>query len=161
MAKFYKYRKATDYCTTHILLVPDGETGIAELCTIDGETYVSVPDAVTLPPQPDEIKVFAIELTAELDAAIRAASPHIALANERIVERIREKYSVNDELKMLRIGPSPETEAYNDHVEKCRAWGKAEKEKLFGAPLKSDTASWMSSKDELSKRIAITPVKVG
>jgi len=31
---------------------------------------------------------------------------------------------------MLRIGPTPETEAYNDWVEECRAWGRAEKEKF-------------------------------
>ena len=32
--------------------------------------------------------------------------------------------------KMLRVGPTPETEAYNDYVEACRAWGRAEKAKL-------------------------------
>jgi len=31
---------------------------------------------------------------------------------------------------MLRIGPSPETEAYNDWAEECRAWGRAERVKL-------------------------------
>jgi len=31
---------------------------------------------------------------------------------------------------MLRIGPSPETEAYNDWAEECRAWGREERKKL-------------------------------
>ena len=134
MAKIYKYQKRTDAHTTHCLVEPDygreGEERITELCTIEGDTFVSLPDSITLPPQPEQIKVEAMELTEELAAAIRAASPHVALVNERIVTRIRERYSVNDEIKMLRIGPSPETEAYNDWVEECRAWGRKEKEKF-------------------------------
>jgi hypothetical protein len=134
MASIYKYQKVTDQYTTHCLLEPDynligGDERISELCTLDGWTYVSVPDSITLPQQPEELKVEAVELTDDLIAAIRAASPHILLINDRVVERIRERYSVNDEIKMLRIGPTPETEAYNDWVEECRAWGRAEKEK--------------------------------
>lgn len=150
MAKLYKYRKITDSITTYSLVEPDygreGEERITELCTIEGDTFVSVPDGITLSPQPEQIKVEAVELTEELDAAIRAASPHVALINERVVERIRERYSVNDEIKMLRIGPSPETEAYNDHVERCRAWGRGEKERLVGPPLQDNIESWLVSK---------------
>jgi hypothetical protein len=135
MARIYKYQKFTDIRTTYCLVEPDygreGEERITELCTIEGVTYVSVPDSITLPLQPEQIAVEAAELTPELIAAIRAVSPHIALINERVVERIRERYSINDEIKMLRIGPSPETEVYNDHVEACRAWGRGEKEKLI------------------------------
>lgn len=136
MARIYKYRKVTDAYTTHFLVESDygreGEERITELCTIEGDTYVSVPDAITLPPQPEEIVIEAVELTEDLAVAIRAASPHVGLINERVVTRIRERYSVNDEIKMLRIGPSPETETYNDHVEASRAWGRAEKAKLLG-----------------------------
>ncbi|MDO9585956.1 MAG: hypothetical protein Q7I93_05690 [Syntrophales bacterium] len=137
MPKIYKYQKITDAWTTYCLAEPDynlldSEERITELCTVEGETFVSVPDSMALPPQPEQIVVKAVELTAELDAAIRTASPHIALINERVVDRIRSRYSVNDEIKMLRIGPSPETEAYNDYVEECRAWGKGEKERLLG-----------------------------
>jgi hypothetical protein len=31
---------------------------------------------------------------------------------------------------MLRIAPSHETDAWNAHVEACRAWGRAERAKL-------------------------------
>jgi len=91
---------------------------------------VSVPDELTLPPQPEEITVEEIELTDELTESIKAASPHVALINERVVSLIREAYSVNEEIKMLRLAPSSETAAYNDYVEECRAWGRAEKAKL-------------------------------
>ena len=132
MAKIYKYQKVIDACTTHCLFESDYGDGerITELCTIDGVTYVSVPDGIALPPQSKQIRVVPVELTEELSVAIRAASPHIELINQRTVERIRARYSVNDEIKMLRIGPSPETEAYNDWVEACRAWGREQKASL-------------------------------
>lgn len=157
MAKLYKYPKVTDKYTTYCLVEPDskdGEDRVTELCTIKGETYVSVPDSITLPTQPEQIKVEPVTLTEELNELIRAASPHIELINTRVVDRIRAAYSVNDEIKMLRIGPSPETEAYNDHVEACRAWGRAEKEKLLGPPVKENVESWFSSKATLTTRIA-------
>jgi hypothetical protein len=139
MAKIYKYRKITDQYTTHSLREPDSVSAregdrITELCTIDGVTYVSVPDGVVLSEQPKEISVEEIALTEEVGMAIKAASPHVALINARVVARIREKYSVDDEFKMIRVGPSPETEAYNDHVEACRAWGRAEKTRLGLTP---------------------------
>ena len=140
MAKIYKYRKVTDEFTTHCLVEPDyGREGgegdrITELFTIEGVTFVSVPDSITLPPQPEQIKAEAVELTEDLVDSIRAISSHVFLINQRVVDRIRKRYSMNDEIKMLRIGPSPETETYNDYVEECRAWGRAEKERLLARP---------------------------
>lgn len=139
MAKLYKYQKFIDQHTTYCLVEPDynladGDESdrITELCTIDGVTYVSVPDSITLPQQPEQIKVEAVEMPVPDPplGMLRMNSPHILLINDRVVERIRERYSVNDEIKMLRLGPSEETEAYNGYVEECRAWGRAEKEKL-------------------------------
>jgi hypothetical protein len=135
MAKIYKYQKVIDAITTHCLTEPDynlldTEDCVTELCVIGDDTYVSVPDELTLPPQPEEITVEEIELTDELTESIKAASPHVALINERVVSLIREAYSVNEEIKMLRLAPSSETAAYNDYVEECRAWGRAEKAKL-------------------------------
>lgn len=139
MAKIYRYQKVTDAFTTHSLRGPDfrsaeEESRVTELGTIDGFTYVSVPDGVVLPEQTKEIALVEITLTEEVGTAIKAASPHVALINARVVSRIREKYSVDDEFKMLRVGPSPETEAYNDHVEACRSWGRAEKTRLGLTP---------------------------
>lgn len=108
------------------------EERIIELCDIDGETYVSVPDNITLPTQ-EFIIIEEVTLTDELKAAIKAASPLFANINGRVVDKIRERYSVNEEIKMLRTGQAEETKAYNDYVEECRAWGRAEKAKLLGA----------------------------
>jgi hypothetical protein len=44
--------------------------------------------------------------------------------------KIREKYSVNDEIKLIRLGASDDFTAYNDYVETCRAWGVAAKARL-------------------------------
>jgi hypothetical protein len=133
MARIYRYQKVIDQFTTHCLQEPDyalldTEDRITEICTIEGVTYVSVPAGLALPPQYDTaILVEEVELTDELVAALKAASPHVELINDRVVAKIRERYSVNDEIKMIRIGPTPETEAYNDYVEECRAWGRSEK----------------------------------
>lgn len=54
------------------------------------------------------------------------------LIDEQVVGYIRAKYSLEDELKFLRIElfakvPDPEASAYNAYVEECRAWGRGEK----------------------------------
>lgn len=137
MAKIYKYRKVIDEFTTHCLVEPDYNLldttdRITELCTIDGETWVSIPDSIMLPEQPEIIThtLEKVTLTEELLLKIKAVSPHIRLINNRIVERIRSSYSIDDEIKMIRLAPSAESAAYNDFVEECRAWGRAEKKKL-------------------------------
>jgi len=135
MPKIYKYQKIVDDYTTHCLVEPDynlleTEDRITELCTIDGVTFVSVPDSIILPVQPEQITVEEVELTDELKESIKSASPHVQLINDRVVSKIREVYSLNDEIKMIRLSPSEESTAYNDYVEECRAWGRGEKEKL-------------------------------
>ena len=135
MTKIYKYQKVTDEYTTHCLVEPDynlleTEDRITELCTIEGVTFVSVPDSITLPEQPEQITVEEVVLTDELKAAIKSESPHVQLINERVVAKIRERYSLNDEIKLLRIGLSEESTAYNDYVEECRDWGRAAKANL-------------------------------
>ena len=135
MAKIYKYQKITDQFTTYCLVEPDynlleTEDRITELCTIDGITYVSVPDSIILPAQPEQITVEEVVLTDELKAAIKSASPHVQLINERVVAKIREIYSLNDEIKMIRLSPSEESAAYNEYVESCREWGRVAKANL-------------------------------
>ena len=120
------YQKHIDHRTIALTLPTD--SGETELCTIGGTTYVSVPDAVTLPPQPTEIadSVSVVTDDVTLDT-IRQCSSHIQLINNRVVQRIRERYSVDDELKMLRITPSDESAAYGEYVEECRQWGREQK----------------------------------
>jgi hypothetical protein len=126
MGKIYKYRKVTDAITTYCLIEPDynllkTKEHVEELDTIDSWTYVSVPDSIALPPQPEQIHL------------TEAESPQVARIKMMVVEKIRLKYSINDEIKLLRIGASKKPIAfdeYNKYAEECRAWGEAEKTKL-------------------------------
>jgi len=145
MTSIVRYRKATDDWTTHTLATPH-DSGCTELCTLDdGYTYVAVPAGVDLPEQPAEIaaSVETVTLTPELREAIKAASPHCKLISERMIERIRERYSVDDELFFARImvgagaglyemqaGEMAEVAAYKEHVEAVRDWGRAERAAL-------------------------------
>ncbi|MDD3757717.1 MAG: hypothetical protein PHN76_06090 [Advenella sp.] len=129
MAYLISYRKASDQYTDYILAAPEGST---ELCTIDGVTYVSIPDGQVLPSQPEQISssVSEVTLTDELRADIHNASIHIAVISKRVAEQISQRYSVTDEIKLLRTAPSEEFDIYNEYAESCRAWGRAEKAKL-------------------------------
>jgi hypothetical protein len=130
----YKYQKHIDHIRTVEIALPTDGTNHqrigTELATIDGVTYVHLPDAIELPEQPIEIDVAPVVLTPALTDAIKAASPHISLINSRIVELIRLRYNIEDEIKMLRLAPSDESTAYNDYAEECRAWGRGEKAKF-------------------------------
>ena len=114
----YKYTKKKGKFTIHELR---GE-GVQELATIDGETYAYGPSK--LEPQSPEIAPVAVTLDSELRAKLKQHSPQWKRINERVVERIRKRYSLSDELELLRGSKlSTAFKAYNDYVEECRAWG--------------------------------------
>jgi hypothetical protein len=114
-----------------------------ELCTLDGVTYVAVPDEVVLPEQPTEISASVMTLTDELREQIKAASVHVAVIAERMVDKIRAKYTVDDELYFARIGlgglmglyepttsEQAATQEFGAFVEGVRQWGRDERAKL-------------------------------
>lgn len=122
-----KYQQVTDQYTTHRLQALDGAT---ELATIDGWTYVHLPDGSDdLPQQADEIvaSITTVTLTPDLRSVLAEASPHVQLIRARVAEKIAAQYSMSDEIKLLRTAPSPEFDAYNAYVEDCRAWGREQK----------------------------------
>ena len=135
MTRIISYQKATDEFTTYTLQGPANDPdnhnapSLTELATIDGVTYVAVPDGIDLPEQAQEIasSIEEVELTPGLREEIAALSTHVALIRERVVSRIRAQYSVDDELKLLRTAPSAEFEVYNAFVEDCRTWGREQK----------------------------------
>ena len=144
------YRKTSDAHTTYELHMPDsqgtdGEIFCAELGTLDGLTYVSVPDGVALPEQLPQVAatLVPVTLTPELRDRLRATSPHCALISERMVQKIRARYSIDDEMFFARIGvgaatgmyqPTPgelaEMQAFGEFVEGVRQWGRGERKKL-------------------------------
>jgi hypothetical protein len=143
MPTIYSYQKYIDNFTTRYIKLPEslelhGQIG-TELAVLNGLTYVCLPDGYTLPvDQPVEIasSIVAVKLTPELSAAIAAASPHVALIRTRVKDKIAEKYTLTDEVGMLRgkaQAPSATNstfDKYNTFVELVRAWGEAEKAKL-------------------------------
>lgn len=139
MTHIVSYQKQSDAYTVYQLNAPEGST---ELCTIDGVTYVSVPDD-DLPEQAAQISasiVNPVTLTTELREAIKAASPHCALIHERMEAKIRDKYSLSDEQYFSRIassaalglytfetGEAEALQAFGAYVESVRQWGREQR----------------------------------
>ena len=142
----YAYTKVSTPYTIIQMAMPyemDSENQCTELCTLDGVTYVSVPDSVTLPDQPAELTITEATITPELRDAIKAESPHCRLITERMEMRISSKYSLSDEQYFARIGvgaalgaytfaPGEQDEllAFGAYVEAARQWGRDERAKL-------------------------------
>lgn len=133
------YHLVIDAVTTHSLRLPDAPAGqqpAQEIATLpDGRTIVVIFDGHTLPDDQPAAIAASIEtlptpLPDDLREAIKAASPHVRLINARVQAAIADRYSIQDEIKLLRTAPSAEMDAYNDYAEDCRAWGRAEKAKL-------------------------------
>ena len=135
------YRKTSDAWTTHELRLPDGAV---ELATLGGVTYVSLPDGSALPTdQPAGLAWEQVSVTPELKDALRAASPHCALINDRVQEQIRSRYTPEDEAYFARIGVGAALGAYEfepgerdkllmsgAYFEDCRAWGRQQRAAL-------------------------------
>lgn len=126
----YSYQKHIDSIRTVEAIFPTDDKNQrkgTELATVEGITYINIPEDTDLPGQPAEIDVVPAVITDDLLASIKQASPHYRLINEQVSERIRQRYSIDDEIKLLRIAPSDETTAWNDYVEECRLWGRDQK----------------------------------
>jgi hypothetical protein len=151
MPSLFAYRKVTDAITTHSLRLPEkqGEQTGQELCTLaDGRTVVTIFDGHTLPTQQPSAIAASVEalpspLPDALRAEIRAASPHARLIAQRLVDRIRSKYTTDDETYFARIGVGQALGTYTmtpgevqviaqyqATAEAARAWAKAERDKL-------------------------------
>lgn len=119
-----------------------------ELCTLpDGLTYVALPAGVTLPAdQPEEIAnsiINPVTVTEGLRYQILGTSPHCRLIAERVIERIRERYLLDEELFLNRIatgvangmyeyqdGEEAEVIAFGVWAEECRQWGRQQRAEL-------------------------------
>jgi hypothetical protein len=150
MPSIVSYQKFIDALRTVELRLPEGERleriG-TELCTLDGLTYVSLPEGVELPAnQPPEIAdtiTDPVTVTEDLRYQIFGESPHARLIAERVIARIRERYPLDDELFLNRIatgvanglyeyqdGEEAEVIAFGVWAEECRQWGRAQRAEL-------------------------------
>lgn len=152
MTTLITYTRVVTPITTHTLRLPDapmGQQAGQELATLpDGRTVVALFDGYTLPAtQPtaiqDSIEALPSPLPDDLREVIKAASPHVALIAKRMVDTIRAKYSVDDEMYFARIGVGAATGMYTPSAselqemadfgqfcEGVRQWGRAERAKL-------------------------------
>lgn len=122
-----------------MLRLPEGKDSAAtgqELATLaDGRTVVALFDGTVLSAdQPESVRA-SLEplpdpLPDDLHAEIKKQSPQVRHIDNQVKSAIAERYSIEDEIKMIRLAPSPQTVEYNAYVEECRAWGRAEKKKL-------------------------------
>lgn len=141
MAYIVSYQK---FITSDITVQLDAPEEATELCTIDGTTYVSIPDDSTLPnTQPIEISksVKQLVMTDEIRDLIKSESTHVQLIDERVKAKIAERYSITDEIKQLRSAPSDEFNAYTAYAEACREWGRQQKAVFGLANPESNTAN--------------------
>ncbi|HWK55385.1 MAG TPA: hypothetical protein VNR18_13495 [Hyphomicrobiales bacterium] len=147
MPTIYSYQKFIDQQRTIELKLPqlsDEPIG-TELATIGEWTYVSIPDGYNLPEQPDEIalSVGEVELTPQLRVSILDASPHCRLINQRMIEKIRSAYTLDDEMYFARIGVGAanglyeptedemqEMTVFGQFVESVRQWGRDQRTAL-------------------------------
>ncbi len=149
MPTLIAYQKHITAAITRELLLPldaDHQPLGTELATVAGITYVALPAGAVLPAdQPAEIAASIQTLTPDAATltAIRAASPHCKLIDERMRDQIRSVYALEDELKYARIGVgasmgmyTPTADellamaAFGQHVEAVRQWGRDERAKL-------------------------------
>lgn len=126
MPRIISYEKIITQETTKQLDLPESAT---ELCTIDGITYVSVPDDVELADN-QTVEYHIVTLTNDLRELIKSQSTHVQLIDERVKAKIAERYSITDEIKQLRSAPSDEFDEYAEYAESCRAWGQEQKSML-------------------------------
>ncbi|MDD2664385.1 MAG: hypothetical protein PHD19_11595 [Dechloromonas sp.] len=136
------YRK---HITRDITRELRGPEGCIELATVDGVTYVFLPASATLGEQPAEIadSITEVTLDAVTRSAIKAASPHCRLIADRMQQRIRERYSLDDEMYFNRIGSAAaldlyqptadelhDLSAFNAHIDDVRDWGRQQRAAL-------------------------------
>lgn len=114
-----------------------------DLCEIDGWRYISVPETLTVT-VPEEITTWQLaDITSELKEQIKANSSICQTIAQRVIDRIRAKYPLDEELYLARIavgslqgtyqlqpGESELLASYQADVEAAREWGRQERTKL-------------------------------
>lgn len=146
MATIYQYEKqitAGANGTVIDFVRSEGDTQPMELCTINGTTYLSVPDGYVIPTQPVDISFAPVVMTEDLRETIKTNSRAVQLITEEVQKLIRNKYSLEDEQYFSRIGVGAALGAYTfltgeqeallafgNYVEECRQYGKTKRAEL-------------------------------
>lgn len=142
---YYSYTKITTpgpNGTTLKVVTPDDQRE-NELGTIDGLTYISLPDDVVLPEQPAEINLQSVTMTDALKEQLKLINPWCKLVAQQIRAKIRERYDSEDEMYLTRIsvgvlagmytylpGEAEAVVEYGQYIEGTRQWGRDERAKV-------------------------------
>jgi hypothetical protein len=145
---YYSYTKISESGpngTTITARLPetDGQRIGNELATINGVTYISLPDDALLPEQPSEITLAPMVLTDALRAELKLINPICRLIDQQIRAKIRERYDAEDEMYLTRIsvgalmgayvfqlGEQDAVLEYGTYVEGVRSWAREERAEL-------------------------------
>jgi hypothetical protein len=145
---YYNYTKISEpgpNGTTITARLPeaDGQRIGNELATINGVTYLSLPDDVVMPEQPAAITLTPVVLTDALRAELKLINPICRLIDQQIRAKIRERYDAEDEMYLTRIsvgalmgayvfqpGEQEAVAEYGAYVEGVRAWARDERAKV-------------------------------
>lgn len=133
----FKKQTTTGPDGTVLTFVNTEENSIIEIATVEGITYVYVPEGTDVPEQPVEISWQSVIIDPILREKIKEASPICQLIQRQLEEKIRERYSLEDEQYYARIGvgvalgkyvfePGEEQELneFGIFVEMNRQWGR-------------------------------------
>ena len=125
MSKIVAYKKIITPQTTKQI----NDEQAVELLTDDGLSYLSVPDDFDLTKVDKELEVKFVDVDEDMQKLLSQSS-HVQLINKRVKDKIAERYSITDEIELLRNAPSDEFDEYHAYAEKCRQWGYEQKLKL-------------------------------
>ena len=94
------------------------------------------------------------------------------IIDKKIIAKIRQRYSENEEIKMLRLGIldglNTEFQAYNEYVEECQTWGNEKKaeatqERVFWKDKyrqRNETEKEFISRLKIVKPIVVEPIEL-
>ena len=105
------------------------DSGVTAVCAEELVADVLAKEKPFLKKLDDLVKDGAEKMRAVTDE-IKKKSVEVQAINAEVRAKIREKYSIEDEIYLLRTGPSAESRAWNDHVEHCRNLGREKKAEL-------------------------------
>lgn len=125
MSKIVAYKKIITPQTTKQI----NDEQVVELLTVDDTTYLSVPDDFDLTKVDKELDAKFVDIDEDMQKLLSQSS-HVQLINKRVKYKIAERYSITDEIELLRNAPSAEFDEYHAYAEQCRQWGYEQKLKL-------------------------------
>lgn len=141
--KIVKYEKDSKVKYPEI----SGEAELLDLGTMDDYQYLSCSENVVFPKQAKGIKVEVLPYKNNIEELerLKSISPQIAKINATIQFKIRELYSLEDELKALRTND----QEYRIKIEAITLEGKKEKIRLgFGEEIKEEATEEIANNGE-------------